>query len=173
MSAEGDRAAAVPELRSHAPAGYDCPFCGLVAGDVAAPDNRCELGDTVYQEEALIVLIAGAGFGEHEAPAMVCPARHYENLYELPSRVLQRIALMEKQVALAMKAAWHPDGISTRQHNEPAGNQHVWHYHLHVFPRYEGDMLYRQLRHAVAPEVRAAKARELAATLDPAPTFLD
>lgn len=30
-----------------------------------------------------------------------------------------------------------------RQHNEPAGNQDVWHLHVHVFPRYEGDDLYR------------------------------
>ena len=87
--------------------------------------------------------------------------------------MLQRIALMAQQVALAMKRAWAPEGVSTRQHNEPAGNQHVWHYHLHVFPRFEGDMLYRQLRHPVAPEVRAGKARELAAALDPAPTRLD
>ena len=119
------------------------------------------------------MLIAVDGFGDHEGHAMVCPAEHYENLYDLPPRVLQRIALMAQQVALAMKRAWAPDGVSTRQHNEPAGNQHVWHYHLHVFPRFEGDMLYRQLRHPVAPEVRARKARELAAALDPAPTRLD
>ena len=30
----------------------------------------------------------------------------------------------------------------TRQHNEPAGYQEVWHYHLHVFPRWAGDDLY-------------------------------
>lgn len=34
------------------------------------------------------------------------------------------------------------DGISTRQHNEPDGDQDVWHYHVHVFPRYRGDGLY-------------------------------
>ncbi len=33
-------------------------------------------------------------------------------------------------------------GTSVRQHNEPAGNQDVWHYHMHVFPRYTGDDLY-------------------------------
>ncbi len=157
---------------SHAPEGYACPFCGLVAGDCSDPGNRCEVGDTVYQDEDLIVLIACDGFGDHEGHAMVCPSEHYENLYELPDRVLQRIALMARQVALAMKAAWSPDGISTRQHNEPAGNQHVWHYHLHVFPRYDGDMLYRQRRHGVEPHVRVTKARELAAALDAAPTRL-
>lgn len=150
---------------SHAPEDYVCPFCGLVAGDVSDPGNRCELTDVVYQDEDLIVFIAVDGFGPYEGHAMISPARHYETLYELPDDVLQRIALMARSVALAMKRAWAPEGISTRQHNEPAGNQHVWHYHLHLFPRWSDDMLYRQMRHAVEPQVRALKARELAASL--------
>jgi histidine triad (HIT) family protein len=157
---------------SHAPEGYVCPFCGLVAGDVSDPGNRCELEDLVYHDEDLVVFIAVDGFGAHEGHVMISPARHYETLYELPDGVLQRIGLMARQVALAMKAAWAPEGVSTRQHNEPAGNQHVWHYHLHVFPRWHEDMLYRQLRHPVDPAVRAAKARELAAVLDAGPTRL-
>ena len=34
-------------------------------------------------------------------------------------------------------------GISTRQHNEPAGDQDVWHFHVHVYPRYDNDDLYK------------------------------
>ena len=41
-----------------------------------------------------------------------------------------------------MKTAFGCPGVSTRQHNEPAGNQDVWHYHVHVFPRWHGDRLY-------------------------------
>lgn len=161
---------AAAEIPSQAPQGYVCPFCGLVAGDCSDPDNRCETTDVVYQDEDLVVLIACDGFGATEGHAMIIPARHYENLYAMPDRVLQRTALMARQVALAIKAAWNPQGTSTRQHNEKAGNQHVWHYHLHVFPRYDGDMLYRQLRHPVDPAVRAVRARELAAVLDVEPT---
>lgn len=152
-------------ITSHAPEGYVCPFCGLVNGDVSNPGNRCELEDLVHQDEDVIVFIAVDGFGPYEGHAMISPARHYETLYELPDEVLQKIALMARNVALAMKRAWAPEGISTRQHNEPAGNQHVWHYHLHVFPRWSDDMLYRHMRHAVEPGVRALKARELATTL--------
>ena len=47
-----------------------------------------------------------------------------------------------KRVAIALKETYKCDGVSTRQHNEPAGNQDVWHFHLHVFPRYTGDKLY-------------------------------
>ncbi len=153
------------EFPSHAPEGYVCPFCGLVEGEVSDPGNRCELTDLVHQDEDVIVFIACDGFGVHEGHAMISPARHYETLYDLPDAVLQKIALMARHVAVAMKAAWQPEGVSTRQHNEPAGNQHVWHYHLHIFPRWADDMLYRQLRHPVSPEVRAVKARELRTAL--------
>lgn len=60
-----------------------------------------------------------------------------------------------------MKLVWNPEGASVRQHTEPAGNQHVWPYHLHVFPRYRDDMLYRQVRHRLDTAVRAEKAEQL------------
>lgn len=44
-----------------------------------------------------------------------------------------------------MRWSYGCDGVSTRQHNEPAGDQDVWHFHVHVFPRYEGDGLYDSL----------------------------
>ncbi|WP_022873337.1 HIT family protein [Nesterenkonia alba] len=146
---------------SHQPAGYRCPFCGLAAGDVSDPGNRCELSDLVYQDEDLLVFIACDGFGPHPGHAMIVPNAHYEALYDLDDALLGRIGAMSRDVALAMKLAWDPEGTSVRQHNEPAGNQHVWHYHLHVFPRYRGDMLYRQVREPLDVEFRARKASEL------------
>jgi len=57
------------------------------------------------------------------------------------------------------------DGVSTRQHNEPAGGQEVWHYHLHVFPRYEGDNLYKSsaIRDFIPLEKRVVYAERLRA----------
>ena len=161
-----------PQIQSHAPAGYVCPFCGLVNGDVADPNNRCALSDVIYQDDELIVFTAADGFGPRAGHVMVCPTEHYEALYHLPDRVLMRISLMVREVAFAMKRAWNPEGISTRQHNEPSSNQHVWHYHLHVFPRYANDMLYRQLRQPMDVAYRAEIAQDIKATLNPATTFL-
>ena len=48
-------------------------------------------------------------------------------------------------------------GTSTRQHNEPAGYQDAWHYHVHVFPRYPGDNLYNT-RHLESPATAAQRA---------------
>jgi histidine triad (HIT) family protein len=63
-----------------------------------------------------------------------------------------------------MKAIYSCHGVSTRQHNEPAGNQGVWHYHLHVTPRYNGDGFYNtltSLRQQMAIGERAEHAKRL------------
>src|SRR4051794_22665207 len=73
---------------------------------------------------------------------LVVPIKHYENVYELPARLGSPIQAAVREVAVALKSALGCDGISTRQHNEPAGNQDVWHHHTHVFPRWHGDGLY-------------------------------
>lgn len=59
------------------------------------------------------------------------------------------------------------DGVSTRQHNEPGGNQDVWHFHQHVFPRWLGARLYqRHDEKAVVPAPdRAVRAERLRAVL--------
>ncbi|RZU60676.1 HIT family protein [Zhihengliuella halotolerans] len=151
---------------SHAPAGYECPFCELLAGEIISPSNLCALTDLVYRDSLVAVIMACDGFGPYGGHAMVIPVDHLESLYDLHDDVGAAVMRATRATALAMKLAWDPEGTSTRQHNEPSGNQHVWHYHQHVFPRYGDDMLYRQLRHRVPVEERARKARELSAALD-------
>lgn len=157
---------AVVQWESHAPEGYICPFCQFAAGDVSDPGNRCELSDLVYQDEDLLVFIACDGFGPHAGHAMIIPTAHREALYDLEDDLLAKISIFSRHVALAIKRAWGPEGTSVRQHNEPAGNQHVWHYHLHVFPRYGDDLLYRQIRHPLEVGYRAQLARELKPALE-------
>jgi histidine triad (HIT) family protein len=72
-----------------------------------------------------------------------------------------------------MRIAYACDGISLRQHNEPAGDQDVWHLHVHVFPRHQGDHLYERHRDArwVAVHERAPYAEALAGELDLPRTF--
>jgi histidine triad (HIT) family protein len=87
----------------------------------------------------------------------VSPIEHFENLYTLPTSVGHSVFDLVQAVAVAIREAYGCDGVSTRQHNEPAGNQDVWHHHVHVFPRYEDDHLYSRHGEAayVPPEARA------------------
>ncbi|ALG29724.1 HIT family hydrolase [Glutamicibacter halophytocola] len=147
--------------RSHQPAEYQCPFCELVQDLPFSQDNLCAPTDLIYQTGLVAAIMACDGFGNYGGHAMIIPTRHLEALYDLDDATGAAIMKETKRVALAMKLAWDPEGTSTRQHNEPAGNQHVWHYHQHVFPRYHDDQLYQQLRHRVSIEERALKAQQL------------
>jgi histidine triad (HIT) family protein len=66
-----------------------------------------------------------------------------------------------------MRAAYGCEGTSIRQHNEPAGGQDVWHLHVHVLPRHDGDRLYERHREGAyaGPDARAEYADRLAAEL--------
>ncbi len=94
------------------------PLLRTGGGDVSDPSNRCELGDLVHQDEDVIVFIGCDGFGPYPGHAMVSPAQHLEALYDLDDSILAKISSMSRDVALAMKLAWNPEGTSTRQHNE-------------------------------------------------------
>jgi histidine triad (HIT) family protein len=99
--------------------------------------------DLIYSGEKVYAMISAYQWPNNPGNVVVVPNDHYENIYELPDEIAARIQAAAKWVALAMKAAWNCDGVSTRQHNEPAGNQDTWHYHLHVTPRYLSDDLYK------------------------------
>lgn len=75
-----------------------------------------------------------------------------------------------REAAIAIRQTYDCRGVSTRQHNEPAGNQDAWHYHVHVFPRYPNDQLYASapLPGFVAAEQRRPYADRLRSYFDSA-----
>jgi histidine triad (HIT) family protein len=147
-------------MYNHAPANYRCPLCALARG---APDAYNTLDDIVWQDEQVLAFVAPAWWPNNPGHVLVIPTAHFENLFDLPVETGGLVHAAIRRVALALKTTYACDGISTRQHNEPAGNQDVWHYHVHVFPRYAGDALY--LSHAqrrwTTPEERAPYAARL------------
>lgn len=123
---------------THEPEAYVCPFCRNIRDDES--DLPLEI---LYRAEDVVVKVNPKWWPNNPGAALVIPVEHYENLYDLPDRLAVPLLRATRETALAMKAAFGCDGVSTRQHNEPAGNQEVWHYHVHVFPRFHHDDLYR------------------------------
>lgn len=122
---------------NHAPAGYACPFCR----DIVDGESDFPL-EVLHRDEFVMVKMNPRWWPRNPGGVLVVPLEHHENVYDLPPALGTPIQAAVRATALAMKVAFACDGVSTRQHNEPAGNQDVWHYHVHVFPRYEGDDLY-------------------------------
>jgi len=73
---------------------------------------------------------------------LVVPNDHVETLYGMSDGALGAVYGTARRVAAAMKASYGCEGTSTRQHNDPASGQEVFHFHVHVFPRFAGDALY-------------------------------
>jgi histidine triad (HIT) family protein len=71
--------------------------------------------------------------------ALVSVKKHAANLYELDDAQAAAVARTSARVARAIKAAFNPDGLSVYQANGEAAGQTVFHYHVHLTPRYAGD----------------------------------
>ena len=145
---------------SHAPPGYDCPFCWLLLG-VETDLNR--LNDIVFRDAETTALIAPKWWPSNHGHVLVIPNLHVENIYMIDDELLGAVYGTVKRVAVALKEVYDCGGTSTRQHNEPAGNQDVWHLHVHVFPRYPGDRLYErhEEKRWASPAERAPYAPKL------------
>lgn len=128
-------------MYNHAPNEYQCPFCLLVQGI----ENEYVLStasDIILQNEVVTAFVSSHQWPRNQGNVLIVPNQHFENIFELPPALAVNIQQAAQRVALAMKQVYGCDGVSTRQHNEPAGSQDVWHYHLHVTPRYLGDLFY-------------------------------
>ena len=126
-------------LPSHAPPNYDCPFCRLVSGGETEHSRQ---SDIVLRERGTTAFVAAKWWVNNPGHVLVVPDSHVENVYEIPDETLGAVYGTAKAIAAAMRATYDCSGTSMRQHNEPAGNQDVWHFHVHVFPRHLGDRLY-------------------------------
>lgn len=125
---------------NHEPPDYVCPFCRLLAG-VESDYNKKQ--DIVYQNEHATAIIAPKWWVNNAGHVLVVPNKHYENIYTIPDDALAEVYKVVKKLAIAIRSTYDCEGTSTRQHNEPAGHQDVWHLHVHVYPRYTDDKLYQ------------------------------
>lgn len=126
---------------NHEPDDYDCPFCRIQDGvynDRNQPDDIVAVTDRAYAR------VAPKWWPGNAGAALIIPRRHVENLYDIDPEDGNAVWDLTRRVATAIRATYNCEGTSTRQHNEPAGGQDVWHLHVHVFPRTHGDDLYQR-----------------------------
>ncbi len=126
-------------MYNHEPADYQCPYCGLIEGKETEYNSK---RDIVWEDEEVLAFISPKWWVNNPGNVIIVPKKHVENIYDIEDDLLSKIQVVAKRIALAMKETYECDGTSTRQHNEPAGNQAIWHYHFHVLPRWKDDDLY-------------------------------
>ncbi|MFM6991928.1 MAG: HIT family protein [Rhodoferax sp.] len=112
-----------------------------------------------------IAVVSRSHHPRNAGSLLLCSLQHFENIYVMPETIGGHLFGVSKQLALALKQALQCDGVSTRQHNEPAGTQEVWHYHQHIVPRYAGDNFYAERPVPMALEQRIEFAGRIKAVL--------
>ncbi len=145
---------------NHEPEDYLCPFCDWLAGSETEYKKN---SDIVFQDSIVTAFISPKWWLNNPGHVIIIPNQHVENIYDIPDDLLAAIYVTTKRIAIAMRQSYSCDGTSTRQHNEPAGNQDVWHFHTHLFPRYENDQLYQNHddKRFVSPAERLPYAEKL------------
>ena len=107
----------------------NCVFCRIVAKEISAA--------LVYEDQLTIAFMdAGQVNPGH---VLVAAKGHAENIYQLDDGQAAALLKTAARVARAIRDAFNPQGLSVYQANGKAAWQTVFHYHMHLLPRHEGD----------------------------------
>lgn len=108
-----------------------CIFCQIISG---AADAHVVAED----EHTLAFLDRGPATIGH---TLVVPRLHAADIWDIPDTEAAAVMVMAKRVAQIVDEKLRPDGLNLVQSNRAAGWQEVFHFHLHVIPRWAGDSL--------------------------------
>jgi histidine triad (HIT) family protein len=109
----------------------DCIFCKIAAGEAPA--------EIVQEDDHTVAFMDLNPWTRGHA--LVIPRRHSRNLYDIAEEDLDRTVEGAKRLALRARDALGCDGVNLINSSESAAWQTVFHFHVHVIPRYEGDPL--------------------------------
>ncbi len=107
----------------------NCIFCKIASGDIPSY--------TLYEDNLFKVFLdlSPTSFGH----ALLIPKEHYANLFELEDEIASKIFVLAKKVASAMKTSLQCDGFNLLQNNGEIAGQTMFHFHIHLIPRYKDD----------------------------------
>ena len=107
----------------------NCIFCKIAAGEIPSA--------TIYEDDDFRVIldIEPASKGH----ALILAKDHYANLYELPDELASKALIVAKRVITKMTDIMGCDGYNVLQNNGEVAGQTVFHYHMHLIPRYKDD----------------------------------
>lgn len=107
----------------------NCIFCKIANGEIPSA--------TLYEDEDFrVILDLGPASKGH---ALILPKEHAANLYELPDELAAKAMAVAKKVGSVLAKGLNCDGLNVVQNNGEAAGQTVFHFHIHLIPRFKGD----------------------------------
>jgi len=106
----------------------NCIFCKIANGEIPSA--------TIYEDDCFrVILDMGPASKGH---ALILPKEHFKDVCELDEEVAAKVLPLGAKIGAAMKASLGCAGFNLVQNNGEAAGQTVFHFHVHVIPRYEG-----------------------------------
>lgn len=107
----------------------NCVFCKIAEGTIPSY--------TLYEDDTFRVFLdlSPTSFGH----ALIIPKEHYKNLFELDDEAASKCMVLAKKIGTAMMNAFHCDGLNILQNNGETAGQTMFHFHIHLIPRYKDD----------------------------------
>ncbi len=109
----------------------DCLFCKIIAGEIPC-------FKLFENDETLAFMDINPA---NEGHALVIPKEHSRDVHAVSDAAITATVTTAKKIAAAIDKTLNPDGLNLLQCNGPAAAQSVFHFHMHVLPRREGDEL--------------------------------
>ncbi len=104
----------------------NCIFCKIAAGEI--PSN------TIYEDEDFrVILDLSPATKGH---ALILPKQHYADIYEIDEELAGKAMKLAKKLATHMTDKLSCDGFNILQNNREVAGQTVFHFHMHLIPRY-------------------------------------
>ena len=107
----------------------NCIFCKLANKDI--PTN------IIYEDDRFTVILDASP--ATKGHALILPKNHAANIYELPDEDESSVFVLAKKLATKMTKILHCDGFNIVQNNGEVAGQTVFHFHMHLIPRYLND----------------------------------
>ena len=107
----------------------NCIFCRIANGEIPSA--------TLYEDDEFrVILDLNPAAKGH---ALILPKEHYANLFELPEETASKAICVAKKISEKLFTGLHAAGLNLVQNNGEVAGQTVFHFHMHLIPRYEND----------------------------------
>ncbi|MGC9294473.1 MAG: HIT family protein [Thermoplasmata archaeon] len=105
----------------------ECIFCQIANGKRDA--------EIIYSDEKVIAFMDHRPIGTGHI--LVLPREHYRDVFEIPDDILCRVSVIAKKLSIALKRTFNPLGINLIENNGTDAGQTIFHFHIHIIPRYD------------------------------------
>lgn len=109
----------------------DCIFCKIINGEIPS--------STVFENDEFKVILDR--FPSGEGHVLIIPKNHVANIFEIDEEQAGRLFTLAVKVSKVMKEVFGFENMNVLQNNGAVAGQSVFHFHMHLIPRYENDSI--------------------------------